>query len=61
MRAREFYAEHAGRPFFPKLVDFMTSGPVWALVLAKPDAIDSWRATMGPTDSLRAKKQKPRW
>lgn len=34
-RAMEFYAEHEGKPFFGGLVDFMTSGPVYALVLAK--------------------------
>jgi nucleoside diphosphate kinase len=32
-QAEEFYAEHANKPFFSKLIDFMTSGPIWALEL----------------------------
>ena len=52
---REFYAEHLEKPFFAKLESFMTSGTVWALVLAKNDAISAWRTIMGPTDSVAAK------
>ena len=61
MRAEEFYSEHHGKPFFPALLDFMTSGPIWALVLAKSNAIRSWRELMGPTNSLVAKENAPRW
>jgi nucleoside diphosphate kinase len=32
-QAEEFYAEHANKPFFSKLMDFMTSGPIWAFEL----------------------------
>ncbi|KAJ9514602.1 hypothetical protein QJQ45_016351 [Haematococcus lacustris] len=59
-RAQEFYGEHLGKPFFPKLVEFMTSGPVWALVLAKKDAIKAWRSLMGPTNCDTARKEAPR-
>lgn len=58
-RAQEFYAEHVGKPFFPRLQAFMTSGPVWALVLAKVDGIKSWRALMGPTNTLAARESAP--
>ncbi len=59
-RAEEFYGEHLGKPFFPKLVDFMTSGPIWAMVLSKPDAIKGWRTLMGPTKVFVAREQAPR-
>lgn len=59
-RAAEFYAEHIGKPFFDNLVTFMSSGPIHALVLARPDAIKMWRSVMGPTNSFVAKKEKPR-
>lgn len=58
-RAAEFYAEHKGKHFYEKLVDFMSSGPVIALVLAKEEAITGWRTLMGPTNSVVAKEQKP--
>lgn len=58
-RAEQFYGEHAGKPFFPGLVSFMTSGPIWALVLERPGAIYEWRALMGPTNTLVARKEAP--
>ncbi|KAK9843183.1 hypothetical protein WJX74_008269 [Apatococcus lobatus] len=58
-RAEEFYSEHQGKPFFPRLVEFMTSGPLYAMVLGKEDAVKAWRGLMGPTNSLAAKEQQP--
>jgi len=58
-RAEAFYGEHKGRPFFAGLVEFMTSGPIWALVLTKPGAIKAWRALMGPTSTEKAKAEAP--
>ncbi|KAK9855785.1 hypothetical protein WJX84_005017 [Apatococcus fuscideae] len=58
-RAEEFYAEHQGKPFFPGLVGFMTSGPLYAMVLGREDAVKSWRGLMGPTNSLTAREQQP--
>lgn len=58
--AEEFYAEHSGKPFYPGLVEFMTSGPVVALVLAKADAIKAWRELMGPTDVFEARVRAPK-
>ncbi len=59
-RAQDFYGEHKGKPFFETLVNFMTSGPVYALVLAKKDAIKEWRSLMGPTNSNTARAEKPK-
>ena len=58
-KASEFYAEHQGKEFFPTLVDFMTSGPLCALALAKQDAVRGWRELIGPTNSTFAKSVKP--
>jgi len=58
-KAEEFYAEHAGKPFFDGLVSFMTSGPIVALVLAKDNAIAEWRKLMGPTNSAKARLEAP--
>ena len=49
-----FYAVHHERPFFKSLTDFMSSGPIVALVLEAPDAIREWRALMGATDPAKA-------
>ena len=45
--AEAHYGEHAGKPFFPSLVDFITSGPLVAAVIEGPDAIAQWRALDG--------------
>eukprot|EP00899_Mesostigma_viride_P008692 jgi/Mesvir1/17824/Mv12918-RA.1 len=55
-RAEDFYGEHKGKPFFEGLVQFMTSGPIWALCLVKENAIQEWRQLMGPTDSNKARE-----
>ena len=52
--ARAFYAEHEGKPFFERLVDFMTSGPMCALVLEGDNAVDRNREIMGATDPAKA-------
>lgn len=52
--AGAFYAEHITRPFFPALVDFMTSGPLGMVILRGPDAVQSWRERMGATDPMKA-------
>lgn len=58
-QAEEFYAEHAGKPFFSKLIDFMTSGPIWALELQAVGGIKGWRRLMGPTNTLNAQLEAP--
>ena len=52
--AEGFYAVHQGRPFFKGLTEFMSSGPIVALVLEAPDAIKKWRTLMGATDPAKA-------
>ena len=54
--AERFYAVHRERKFFPDLVRFMSSGPVFAAVLEGENAITRWRELMGPTDSTKAPK-----
>ncbi|EGD74368.1 nucleoside diphosphate kinase, partial [Salpingoeca rosetta] len=58
-QANEFYAEHYGKEFFPRLIGFMSSGPIMVLVLAKADAITSWREALGPTSSEKARDTAP--
>jgi nucleoside-diphosphate kinase len=50
--AERHYAEHADKPFFGDLVDFICSGPLVALALQGPDAIASVRTMMGATNPL---------
>ncbi|XP_074599808.1 nucleoside diphosphate kinase 6 isoform X2 [Brevipalpus obovatus] len=47
--AKRFYSEHEGKFFHGRLISFITSGPLWAHILARPDAIKTWRNLMGPT------------
>ena len=47
--ARRHYSEHAARPFFPGLVDFITSAPVVAMVWEAENAVEVVRKTMGDT------------
>lgn len=56
LQAEKFYAVHRERPFFPDLVDFMTSGPIIAVLLEKENAIEDLRALLGDTDSKQAKE-----
>jgi nucleoside-diphosphate kinase len=53
-QAESFYAVHRERPFFPELVEFMTSGPVVVQVLEGDDAIAKYRDLMGATDPAKA-------
>ena len=57
--AQAFYSEHNGKPFFADLVSFMTSGPLWALLLTADDAVAKWRELMGPTDTAKAREHAP--
>ncbi|HMV72644.1 MAG TPA: nucleoside-diphosphate kinase [Pseudomonadales bacterium] len=49
-----FYAEHKGRPFYPALIGFMTSGPVLVQVLEGENAIARNRELMGATNPKEA-------
>ncbi|SRR5579871_1954672 len=53
-QAADHYAEHEGKPFYPGLIDFITSGPVVAMVLEGPAAVSTVRTLMGATDPLQS-------
>lgn len=57
--SERFYAEHAGRFFYQRLVEFMSSGPMRAYILARENAIGHWRELMGPTKVFRARYTAP--
>jgi nucleoside-diphosphate kinase len=46
---REHYAHIADKPFFPEILDFMTSGPVIAMIVEGPDVVTGIRILMGAT------------
>ncbi|GAB2669859.1 nucleoside-diphosphate kinase [Gordonia jinhuaensis] len=50
--AGRHYAEHQGKPFFPSLVEFITSGPLVAGVLEGPRAVAAFRQIAGGTDPV---------
>ena len=51
-QAGQHYAEHQGKPFYPELVEFITSGPVVAMVVEGPAAVTTVRTMMGATNPL---------
>jgi nucleoside-diphosphate kinase len=52
--AEKHYAEHNGKPFYPSLVEYITSGPVVVAILEGENAVAEARALMGPTDPAKA-------
>jgi nucleoside-diphosphate kinase len=52
--ASRHYAEHVGKPFYPGLVEFITSGPVVAMVWEGPGAVRLVRSMMGATNPAEA-------
>lgn len=52
--AAKHYAEHVGKPFYPALVEFMTSAPLMALVLSGDDVIKKVREINGATNPAEA-------
>ncbi|MDQ3716400.1 MAG: nucleoside-diphosphate kinase, partial [Actinomycetota bacterium] len=52
--AAQHYAEHDGKPFFDDLLEFITGGPLVALVIEGPRAIPAFRALAGATDPVSA-------
>lgn len=53
-QAESFYEVHRGKPFFESLVEFMTSGPVFVMVLKHENAVDEFRKLIGATDPAKA-------
>jgi nucleoside-diphosphate kinase len=52
--AEAHYGEHASKPFFGDLVDFITGGPLVAAVIEGNEAIAGWRSMMGATNPINA-------
>ena len=52
--AEEHYDEHTDKPFFGELVEFITSGPIVAMVLEGESAIKAARQVIGATNPLEA-------
>ncbi|MFD1768703.1 nucleoside-diphosphate kinase [Sphingobacterium suaedae] len=52
--AGNFYAIHKERPFYKDLVNFMTSGPIVAVILEKDNAVEDFRTLIGATDPTKA-------
>jgi nucleoside-diphosphate kinase len=52
--AEEHYAEHRGKPFYADLVEFITSGPLVAMVLEGYEAVTAARQVIGATNPLEA-------
>jgi len=50
----EFYAEHKGKDFFERLVNYMSSGPIFITVWSGDDAVRVGRQLAGATDPLQA-------
>lgn len=55
-KAGEFYAVHKGKPFYDKLLTFMTSGPIVAVLLVRENAVSYLREVIGNTDPSKAAK-----
>ncbi len=53
-KAGEFYAVHKERPFYGELVEFMSSGPLVAAILAKDNAVEDFRKLIGATNPAQA-------
>jgi len=52
--AKQHYAEHDGKPFFGELVEFITSGPLVAMVLEGYEAVKAARQVIGATNPLES-------
>ncbi len=55
-QAEGFYYVHAQRPFFASLTEFMSSGPIYPMVLEKENAIADFRKLMGATNPANAEE-----
>lgn len=54
LQARAFYAEHEGKDFFERQIEFMSSGPLIMAILEGEDAVLRFRRAIGATDPLKA-------
>jgi nucleoside-diphosphate kinase len=52
--AQQHYSEHWSKPFFPDLIEFITRGPLVAMVLEGEDAVPAARSLIGATNPVEA-------
>ncbi len=55
-QAGQFYDVHKERPFYPELVEFMSSGPIVAAILEKDNAVADFRTLIGATNPAQAEE-----
>ena len=55
-QAEEFYSIHKDKPFFPDLIEYMTSEPVVIQVLSGLNCVESYRSVMGATNPENAEE-----
>ncbi len=53
-QAESFYVIHKGKSFFVSLIEFMTSGPVFVMILKHENAVEEFRKLIGATDPNKA-------
>ncbi len=53
-QAESFYEIHRGKPFYESLVEFMSSGPVFVMILKHENAVEKFRNLIGATDPEKA-------
>ena len=53
-RAGQFYAIHKERPFYNDLCAYMSSGPIFPMILEKENAVEDFRKLIGATDPQKA-------
>lgn len=53
-RAGQFYAVHKERPFYNDLINYMSSGPIIAMILEKDNAVEAFRKLIGATNPAEA-------
>jgi nucleoside-diphosphate kinase len=53
-QAESFYAVHKGKSFFESLIEYMTSGPVFVMILKHDNAVEEFRKLIGATDPNKA-------
>lgn len=54
--AGRFYEVHKERPFYGELVEYMASGPIFAAILEKTNAVEDFRKLIGATDPAQAEE-----
>lgn len=59
--AKWLYQNIKSKPYFSEVIEYITSGPIIALALKKPNAINLWRNTIGCTDPKKANKNTIRY